>query len=46
MAVAEGGLAALGGSARLMQRDLSWGRFGSEDLKGFRVFAERLVVRV
>lgn len=44
VAGAEGALAALGGSARLMERDLSWGMFGSRDLKGFRALAERLVV--
>lgn len=42
---AEGALAPLAASARLLTRDISWGRFSGKDLDGMREKVQRLVMR-
>ncbi|KAH9016429.1 hypothetical protein EDB83DRAFT_2439318 [Lactarius deliciosus] len=42
---AENGLAPLAASARLLGRDISWGRFSGKDLDGMREKVQRLVMR-
>ena len=42
---AESGLAPLAASARLLGRDISWGRFSGKDLDGMREKVQRLVMR-
>lgn len=42
---AEKALNPLGASTRLMARDLSWGRFGSQDLSKLQEVARRLTVK-
>jgi hypothetical protein len=42
---AEGALAPLAASARLLRRDISWGRFSGKDLEGMREKVQRLVMR-
>ena len=42
---AENGLAPLAASARLLARDISWGRFSGKDLDGLREKVQRLVMR-
>jgi hypothetical protein len=42
---AEGALAPLAASARLLARDISWGRFSGKDLDGMREKVQRLVMR-
>ena len=42
---AEGALAPLAISARLLRRDASWGRFSGKDLDGMREKVQRLVMR-
>ena len=42
---AEGALAPLAASARLLGRDISWGRFSGKDLDGMRGHIQRLVMR-
>jgi Putative ER transporter, 6TM, N-terminal len=42
---AEGALAPLAASARLLTRDISWGRFSGQDLDGMREKVQRLVMR-
>ncbi len=42
---AEGALAPLAASARLLTRDVSWGRFSGKDLDGMRERVQRLVMR-
>ena len=42
---AEGALAPLAASARLLRRDISWGRFSGKDLDGMRGNIQRLVMR-
>jgi len=42
---AEGALAPLAASARLLRRDISWGRFSGKDLDGMRTKIQRLVMR-
>jgi hypothetical protein len=42
---AEGALAPLSASARLLTRDISWGRFSGKDLDGMREKVQRLVMR-
>jgi hypothetical protein len=42
---AEGALAPIAASARLLTRDISWGRFSGKDLDGMREKVQRLVMR-
>jgi hypothetical protein len=42
---AEGALAPLAASARLLRRDISWGRFSGKDLDDMRAKIQRLVMR-
>jgi len=42
---AEGALAPLAASSRLVRRDISWGRFSGKDLDGMREKVQRLVMR-
>lgn len=42
---AEGALAPLAASARLLRRDISWGRFSGKDIDGMRGQVQRLVMR-
>ena len=42
---AEGALAPLAASARLLTRDITWGRFSGNDLDGMREKVQRLVMR-
>ncbi|KAI0060820.1 hypothetical protein BV25DRAFT_1871013 [Artomyces pyxidatus] len=44
-AKAEGMLAPLAATARLLKRDISWGRFSGKDLDALREKSQRLVVR-
>lgn len=44
IATSEAALASLAASARLIKRDVSWGRFGANDLSQLHAFARRLTV--